>query len=119
MKYKVIEVNAAVLPDDKNKYLNKRVEMWDRCKEWLSIGAIPDGKTLYKDLTTPRYSYSLKTSQLQLERKDEMKRRGEHSPDEAEALIQTFFKPIARTDTKHSVRKRPFIVNGLATSFFG
>lgn len=120
LKYKVIEVQAGSSADDKNKYQNKRVEMWDRYREWLLIGAIPKDDQLYKDSTAAHYRYVISTNQLQLERKDEMKKRGLASPDVAEALCQTFARPVARTDVKHSrAGRRTLVAQDIDYSFFG
>lgn len=100
--YKVIEVQAGGSPGDLNKYINKRVEMWDLMREWLMIGAIPEDPELFTDLTSPEFDYSPTTNQLKLERKDEMKKRHLASPDIAEALALTFSMPVARTDVRHS-----------------
>lgn len=102
LKYKVIEVQAGSSADDKNKYMNKRVEMWDRAREWLLVGSIPNDEQLFKDAVGIHYRYTLTGNQIQLERKDEMKKRGMSSPDVFEALCQTFARPVARTDVKHN-----------------
>jgi hypothetical protein len=49
--YVVMEANAAKSPDDKERYVNKRAEMWDRMREWLSTGCINDDIRL--ELTAP------------------------------------------------------------------
>jgi hypothetical protein len=86
----------------------------------LSIGCIPDDPYLLKDASSCRYKYSIGGNQLQLERKDEMKRRGEASPDRFEALVQTFAKQVARTDVRHSkARRRNAIANDIDYPMFG
>lgn len=70
--------------------LNKRSEMWWRLREWLKEGgALPDNQELRDDLTAPEYSYNTK-GLVQLERKEDMKKRGLASPDLADALAATF-----------------------------
>lgn len=96
---KVIEVQAGSSAEDKNAYQNKRVEMWARLKEWLTIGCIPEDKDLADDLKAPEYEYHRVTNVLQLETKDQMKRRGLASPDTAEALAQTFARSVPRLDS--------------------
>jgi hypothetical protein len=121
LKYKVIEVQAGSSADDKAKYLNKRVEMWDRAREWLMIGAVPNDDQIYKDATGIHYRYAITTNQLQLERKDEMKRRGMASPDCFESLCQTFSRPVARNDVKHRriSSNRVRVAQDIDYSFFG
>lgn len=75
--------------------LNKRAEMWWRLRDWLRDGgAIPDDEDLRADLTAPEYQYTVK-GLVQLEKKDDMKKRGLPSPDLADALALTFAVPVA------------------------
>ncbi|WP_302294545.1 hypothetical protein [Pyramidobacter piscolens] len=74
--------------------LNKRAEMWWRLRDWLRDGgAIPDDEDLRADLTAPEYQYTVK-GLVQLEKKDDMKKRGLPSPDLADALALTFAVPV-------------------------
>ena len=50
---------------------------------------IPDDDTLIQEITGIRYKY-LSTGKLKVESKDEMKRRGQRSPDVADAFVLTF-----------------------------
>lgn len=100
--YKVIEVQAGSSANDGDKYLNKRVEMWDLMRAWLGTGGIPPDPELTTDLISPEYSYHPTSNRLQLEGKEHMKDRGLASPDVAEALALTFAQPVARTDVNHS-----------------
>lgn len=74
---------------DRVLYLNKRSEMWGAMREWLAIGAIPDDADLKADLSGPWYFFTNK-NEIQLERKQDMKKRGLASPDAADALALTF-----------------------------
>jgi hypothetical protein len=57
---------------------------------------------------------------MQLERKDEMKKRGLSSPDVFEAICQTFSKPVARVNVKHSRSNRKVrIAENVDYSIFG
>lgn len=98
MRFKVIEVQAGASADDKDKYLNKRVELWARGKEWLETGCLPDDKDLMTDLKEPLYNWHPVSGRLMLETKEDMRKRGVASPDMAEALLQTFARPVARHD---------------------
>jgi hypothetical protein len=102
MRFKVVEVQAGSSAREKDKYRNKRVEMWALMREWMETGCIPMDDDLRDDLRAPQYEYHPTTNQLTLESKEEMKKRGIASPDMAEALIQTFAKPVARTDMRVS-----------------
>jgi hypothetical protein len=57
--------------------------------EWLKTAQIPDDSELEVDLTGPQYGYSNK-SQIQLEKKEDMKARGLASPDLGDTLAMTF-----------------------------
>lgn len=104
MRIKVIEVQAGGSPNDKDKYRNKRVEMWALLKEWLETGVLPNDKDLAQDIKSCQYDWHPITSQLVLESKEDMRKRGIASPDMAEALIQTFSRPVARIDMMASRR---------------
>jgi len=74
---------------DVNKYFNRRAEVWGLMAEWLKTAQIPDDPELEVDLCGPQYGYSNK-SQIQLERKEDMKSRGLASPDLGDTLAMSF-----------------------------
>lgn len=77
------------------KYLNKRAEMWDGVREWLSSGAsIPNNTALKQDLAAPIYWFDA-AGRFVLEPKDDIKKRGLPSPDLGDALAVTFAFPVA------------------------
>lgn len=80
--------------DDRTRYANKRAEMWGYMREWLRDGAIPNDSDLIQQLTGPLYGYN-SNNEIQLERKEDMKKRGVDSPDMADALAITFAYPVA------------------------
>ena len=92
------EVNFAARADKKQEfggdYANKRAEMWDSLKSWLAIGAIPNDQELIDGLCGGEYGFD-RLDRLILERKEDMKKRGLASPDEADALALTFAQPVA------------------------
>lgn len=71
------------------QYANKRAEMWGAMREWLKGGAIPDDPALQVQLTNLEYGYNVR-NEIQLEKKEDMKKRGLESPDVADALALTF-----------------------------
>lgn len=121
MRVKVIEVQAGSSADDKERYKNKRAEMWGRMKEWLKTGCIPNDKNLHEDLRGPEYEWDGVSNQLKLETKEHMKSRGLASPDVAEALAQTFARPIARNDIKvsRSHQRESKVAQDLDYAIFG
>ena len=77
--------------------LNKRAEMWWRMRNWLNEGgSIPALGDLLSDLTAPEYGYTTR-GKVQIEKKSDMKKRGLHSPDLADALALTFGAPVIRS----------------------
>jgi hypothetical protein len=70
--------------------------MWMKSKEWLEdvAGAqIPDSDSLQADACGPAYKYDSHT-RLQLEKKEDMRRREVASPDEWDAVALTFAEPV-------------------------
>lgn len=93
--YDVIEVNFGGKPNDP-RYLNKRAEMWFEVRDWLKLGgAIPNMVDLKQDLAAPIYWYD-SAGRIQLEPKDDIKKRGLPSPDLADALALTFAQPVVK-----------------------
>lgn len=93
MGYDVFEVQFGGKADDPRKYANKRAEMWARMKEWLKTGIIDKSEDLATDLTSVEYSFT-SADQILLERKEDMKKRGLASPDDADALATTFAQHV-------------------------
>lgn len=84
------EYRGGMPANDPVKYYNKRAECWSEMNDWLKAGAeIPDDPALEQDLTGPMYAFSNK-GQIQLEKKDDMKKRGLASPDLADMVAMTF-----------------------------
>lgn len=76
--------------------LNRRAEMWMRSKDWLEDprGAdLPDLDSLQADACGPGYKYNL-AQKLQLESKEDMRKRKVRSPDEWDAIALTFAAPV-------------------------
>ena len=76
------------------EYQNKRAEMWANMKDWLrDYGAIEDDEGLREELAAPE-AFINPRGKLQLESKESMKKRGEASPNKADALALTFAYPV-------------------------
>lgn len=94
-KEKVFEFHGGSTPRDPAAYFNRRAEVWGAMRDWLMSGAqIPDDPELATDLTGPEYGFSSK-QQIQLERKEDMKKRQLASPDCGDMLAMTFGITIA------------------------
>jgi len=75
-------------------YANKRAEMWAEMKKWLQEGgALENKQEILTDLTGPEAAIN-RRGKLQLESKDDMKRRGLASPNYGDALALTFAQPV-------------------------
>lgn len=74
---------------------NMRAFMWAAEKDWLRTGCIDkDDIRLHADLVGPGYHLNSK-SQLVIEAKESMQKRGIASPDDGDALALTFAHPVA------------------------
>lgn len=85
----------------KRGFLNRRAEMWGAMTDWLKErGAIPDDPELLSELPGPTYKFR-SDGALQLEAKEDMKKRGLPSPNRADALALTFAMPVAHPEAEH------------------
>lgn len=91
----VTDAQAGAAALNPRKYRNRRAEMWAQMRDWLRHGGIPDDPALADDLTGLEYGYTVGDA-LQLEKKEDMKKRGLASPDRADSLALTFYAPIFR-----------------------
>lgn len=106
----VFEFHGGQTPDDGAAYYNKRAEVWGLMRAWLNAGCqISDDPELETDLTAPEYGFSSK-QQIQLEKKEDMKKRGLSSPDCGDALAMTFAVKIA--PKVRPMTERRFMVPG-------
>jgi hypothetical protein len=89
----VIGVNVATRAEEPDAYKNCRAELWSRMREWLIQSMpveIPDSDELQTDLCGLGYKYD-SSDRLQIESKEDAKKRGMLSPDTSDALMLTFF----------------------------
>jgi hypothetical protein len=87
-------------------FANKRAEMWGNAKEWIATGgALVDDRELEAQLTGVEYGFNAR-NEIQLEKKEDMKKRGLVSPDLGDALALTFAFPI-NLEAKPYVYKAP------------
>jgi hypothetical protein len=90
----IVEVHGGSEAQDDTVFINKRIEMWDRMRQWLEGADIPDDPQLIIDLTTPEFGFQEKTQKMKLESKEDMKKRGSDSPDAGDALAMTFYHNV-------------------------
>jgi hypothetical protein len=92
---RLYEFHGGKPANNHSAYFNRRAEVWGEMRDALKAGMeIPDNVDLAADLTAPQYGFSPQ-QQIQLEKKDDMKKRGLSSPDFGDALAMTFAVKIA------------------------
>lgn len=108
-KEKIQEINFASSAHKPAKYANKRAEMWgdmrDAIKEEMEL---PNDVELISDLTGLEYGFNAK-NQIQLEKKEDMKKRGLASPDCGDAVALTFAETVIRE--KSTTKKSHFHIS--------
>lgn len=119
MKYKVFEVQFGSKADEQ-EWANKRTELWARMRDWLGGGCIDAHQDLIDDLSGPEYKFMGHSDKIMLETKEDMKRRGQASPDHGDALAITFAVKIARQDIRTSnISRGSKIASGMDYNIFG
>lgn len=105
--YKVTEVHPGAAAEKHDLYVNRRAEYWSIMKDWMyEEGCISDNGDLFTQLTTILYALDRHEQRLKLEPKEEMKKRGLPSPDDADTLALTFAVRVARRDRNNDARMR-------------
>ncbi len=97
MNYKVFEITFGG-SSQSPVWANRRTELWAEIRDWLGGGCIDDSQDLAEELAAPQYKFMGGSDKIRLETKEEMKSRGEASPDHADALACTFGVKVARRD---------------------
>jgi len=83
-------INVGEAPSIRERFMRRRDELWFQAREWLEARdcRIPDQGELIAELTAPKYKLT-SSGKVQVESKDEMKKRGIPSPDLADAFCLT------------------------------
>ena len=100
--FKVMEVLGSSGSERPRSHGNLRMDMWQKMKDWLGTGSLPDDEKLVDDLTGPKQVFMGQSDKMLIESKKAMKSRGVASPDRADALSLTF----ARNVVSEAVRRR-------------
>lgn len=90
----VVHVNVAESSSMSDRFVNLRAELWYSMREWfegkeVSINCPHNTEQLINELTSAEQKYT-SLGKVQLESKEEMRRRGIKSPNLADALALTF-----------------------------
>lgn len=106
----VVDVVSSRQANNSRQYSNIRAEMWGAMKEWLEGEVdIPEMKALRDDLINIEYGYTDRM-QVQLEKKQDMEKRGLSSPDFADSLALTFASFMA--DVARAKHRRVTVRSG-------
>ena len=115
---KVREINFGSTPKDTAKYFNKRAEMWGVARDAIRAGIeLPEDNELLDELCAVEYGFSSK-QQIQLERKEDMKKRGLASPDCADAFVLTYAENVLKNRSA-PIRQRYACNNYGSTNWMG
>lgn len=95
--------------DRKLKFRNRRAELWWKFREALepNLGeeiALPNDPELLSDLSTPRWELSV--SGIQIESKDDIRKRLGRSPDKGDAVVMAWSEGETATATKVRLASR-------------
>lgn len=89
--WQVSPINVAESPKDQEHYVNLRAELYFILKDWIKTASIPKDDDYY-EMANVKYKFNSQ-GKLQLESKDDMKKRGLPSPDVADALVLSLANP--------------------------
>lgn len=115
--------STATSSDSQLRFVNKRAESWWRLREALDPAqeggspiALPPDEQLVADLTAP--TWQLRTNGVQIESKEDVKKRLGRSTDRADAVIMAWSEGQALAERKERNRARggrpPQVVRGYA-----
>ncbi len=99
-KWKVVGINVSGEPQDKTAFINLRAELWWNIRGMFEAGTIDidsQDEDLAAELCSIRYKRT-SSGKIQIESKDEAKRRGIPSPNRADALMLAFAPEIKIKD---------------------
>ena len=90
------DVNVSESPSFGGTYKNLRAELWGKAKSWLEHRncKLPNDERLINELATVRYKFT-SNGKMQVESKDEIRKRGLKSPDLADSFVLTFASDAA------------------------
>ncbi len=103
--FPVVDMRSGFKSNEPDLFVNKRAEWWWALRKRFENESITieNDDELISQLTNIKYKINSK-GQIQIESKDEMKRRGFKSPDRADALMLAFAEEYPPRKTKLRVR---------------
>jgi len=94
----VVPVNVGAASTEPDKYADLSTEMWAKAGRLFKDGEVmlQDDAVLKAQLVSRRFGYVHKGGGIvmKLESKQDMRRKGQHSPDRADALIMALVMPV-------------------------
>lgn len=101
---RVFAANSASQAIDAEHFINQRAESWDSIGEWLDDAILePCEDDDWYELAKPKYKI-LSSGKMQLESKEDMKKRGIPSPNTGDALALTFMRPSEEEALEPNIR---------------
>jgi hypothetical protein len=97
LRAQIIGVNVAEKPKDQTKFKNQRAEMWWNARTLLQPRderqelRLEVDRSVLAQLAGPTFK-SDSSGRIQIESKADMKKRGVHSPDRAEAILLAIYR---------------------------
>ena len=126
--HNVLPFNGGSKARDEKDFLNKRAEAWWGLREAFREGQIgvPDDAMLKSQLTSIKYK-PRSDGRVELEKKDDMLKRGVKSPDRGDALVMAWWgrgqlwaaRALATSPRSSNSRDKPRRSGGRAKDLFG
>lgn len=101
----VIAINSANKANDEEKYYNRRAEMWGYLQSQILAREVEyiEDEVIRKQITSPRYKVINSNGKIQLEHKDQTKKRLGNSPDRGDCFVYGIW---ALQEVKESLEER-------------
>jgi hypothetical protein len=112
LNHKVIGVNSSESAGDSEKYYNRRAEVYGSATDAFresKVSLIAEDTELYEQLSWAKYKVIKSNGQIQIEAKEDIKKRYGRSPDNADAFLNGLWAvkkvmPISNSETSESVK---------------
>jgi hypothetical protein len=98
--FEAYQFNAGFRPIDAERFVNSKAEAYWSLREWMEQGAVCGLNDLETEAQLSAILYRATASgRTEIESKDDSRKRGQSSPDRAEALVMAFVKIVPREQT--------------------
>lgn len=100
MGFPVFQFNAGNRPMDTERFVNAKAEAYWSLREWMEQGAVCALADLETEAQLSAILYRATPSgRTEIESKEDARKRGQSSPDRAEALVMAFLRVVPREQT--------------------